>query len=802
VITGRQELSTRRTQRPQRISGIVRIAIAAACLSGAFAFPTTYYVSSSLGNDGNDGLSTATAWQTVGRVNAQNLLAGDSVLFLRGDRWNESLVPTSSGTQGNPIVFDAYGTGPAPNLTGYYAMPTTGWVHVSGNAWKATVPAAFTTVNFCLFGSVWGQKVGASTSNLQGQWDFYFANGNLYVFSVGNPGTFYNELIVPMALSNVPVIDVNGRSWLTFQHLLLNWFDQYGVYVHGASDHLVFANMEADSMIPQGAQPLGFYVNESAPGPADIQILNSEVHLNYDGIRVDGSAVAITLVNDKAYANRNGALVDNSSAVSYSYCHFYASSLAVANSTDVLWTSGVGPTAGAGNVATDSPPAVQVWQRYPARVSLTVDDIGMTPGADAYYANTVLPAADALGVPIGVAITVGYASVINPIVPEIQGWVDEGRDVVAHSVSHTYYTNTHALDLRYVGTGSAASLNISGNVLSIVVTGAADSVSYNLAQGQAQGTIFGLRQALLATGNFTVTEPTPCQGPYGTGCSAYTETALLSQDLEDVSGVDIKSSAYAVQLDSTRLTTDEIALSRQWMTANLTGLPLTPVYVYPGGYETSTTQSIAAGVPYAGARGALKEDLGTKDTYASGFDVQNITSFGVNPSWQGSTGVTPGLLNQKVQALVWKQMVWGVPWGIFWHMNELTENDPVGGTEITNVMQDLQAAGATIQSNTDLVNWLRTGTAESGPDGNFYYKSPAATSWAESGGVDFRPTGSSPVVDAGLNLGRAYAIDINGIDQDRYGSGWEIGAHAYIPATVYGWPGAAGVTHFLVGRAE
>jgi len=61
-----------------------------------------------------------------------------------------------------------------------------------------------------------------------------------------------------------------------FQHLLVNWFDQYGVYVQGASDHLVFANMEADSMIPQGTQPLGFYVNEGAPGPADLKIYNSE----------------------------------------------------------------------------------------------------------------------------------------------------------------------------------------------------------------------------------------------------------------------------------------------------------------------------------------------------------------------------------------------------------------------------------------------------------------------------------------------------------------------------------------------
>jgi len=190
--------------------------------------------------------------------------------------WNESLAAASSGSSGNPITFDAYGTGAAPNLTGYYAVPATAWVLVTGNAWKAAVPAGYTTINFCLFGSIWGQKVGAVSSNLTAQWNFYLANGFLYVYSQGNPATYYNAPIVPMALSNVPVINVNGKSWLTFQHFLVNWFDQYGVYVQGASDHLVFANMEADSMIPQGTQPLGFYVNESAPGPGDIKIYNSE----------------------------------------------------------------------------------------------------------------------------------------------------------------------------------------------------------------------------------------------------------------------------------------------------------------------------------------------------------------------------------------------------------------------------------------------------------------------------------------------------------------------------------------------
>lgn len=231
------------------------------------------------------------------------------------------------------------------------------------------------------------------------------------------------------------------------------------------------------------------------------------------------------------------------------------------------------------------------------------------------------------------------------------------------------------------------------------------------------------------------------------------------------------------------------------MTANLTGLPATPVYVYPGGFEKPSMEAIAAGVPYAGARGALHEGgtddlghpvLGVKDTYASGFDIQNITSFGVNPSWQS---LSAGALLQKVQALIWKEQVWGVPWGIFWHFNELTS------TEITRLIADLLSSGATIQSNTDLVNWLATGTLESGSDGNFYYKSAAT-----GNGLDLRPTASSPVVDAGQNLGSNYRIDLNGIDQNSYGSGWEIGAHAYIPTSVYGVKGAAPGTGFAIGR--
>jgi hypothetical protein len=180
------------------------IVIIAVLMWSAYASATTYYVSSSTGSDASSGTSAASAWKTMAKVNGQTLQPGDSILLKRGDVWNESLAPANSGAAGNPITYDAYGTGLPPNLSGYYAVPSSAWVLVSGNAWKAPLPAGYSTINFCLFGSVWGQKVGASTSNLTDQWDFYFANGYLYVYSgSGNPGNYYGAPIVPMALSNV-----------------------------------------------------------------------------------------------------------------------------------------------------------------------------------------------------------------------------------------------------------------------------------------------------------------------------------------------------------------------------------------------------------------------------------------------------------------------------------------------------------------------------------------------------------------------------------------------------------------------
>ena len=56
----------------------------------AFAGPAaaaTYYVSSSAGDDANDGLSETVPLRTVENVNGLDLQPGDRVLFRCGDVW-------------------------------------------------------------------------------------------------------------------------------------------------------------------------------------------------------------------------------------------------------------------------------------------------------------------------------------------------------------------------------------------------------------------------------------------------------------------------------------------------------------------------------------------------------------------------------------------------------------------------------------------------------------------------------------------------------------------------------------------
>jgi hypothetical protein len=104
---------------------------------------TTYYVSSSSGNDTYSG-TQAQPFKSIAKVNQlqSSLKAGDQVLFKCGDTWRgEILTVTKSGASGSPITYSSYPTGCAnrPVLSG--TQPISGWTVYSGKIYVADLTA-------------------------------------------------------------------------------------------------------------------------------------------------------------------------------------------------------------------------------------------------------------------------------------------------------------------------------------------------------------------------------------------------------------------------------------------------------------------------------------------------------------------------------------------------------------------------------------------------------------------------------------------------------------------------------------
>lgn len=115
----------------------VPVYLLAAGIASSALGQTTYYVSSS-GSDSNTGRSSDTPFQTLSKINSLTLQPGDQVLFRRNDTFRGSLQLRQSGTSGNPIVIDAYGSGNKPVLSG--AVSVGNWTNTGNNIWQANCP--------------------------------------------------------------------------------------------------------------------------------------------------------------------------------------------------------------------------------------------------------------------------------------------------------------------------------------------------------------------------------------------------------------------------------------------------------------------------------------------------------------------------------------------------------------------------------------------------------------------------------------------------------------------------------------
>lgn len=98
----------------------------------ALAAPT-YYVSPT-GNDNADGLTPATAWSSLAKVDSTTYAPGTSILFQAGGTWRGQLIASSSGTASDPITYSSYGVGDKPTFYGSDILNKSSFAPVSGTA--------------------------------------------------------------------------------------------------------------------------------------------------------------------------------------------------------------------------------------------------------------------------------------------------------------------------------------------------------------------------------------------------------------------------------------------------------------------------------------------------------------------------------------------------------------------------------------------------------------------------------------------------------------------------------------------
>lgn len=326
------------------------------------------------------------------------------------------------GTSGSLITIDSYGgnnsppgTGQPPHLTGLLPIPAADWTVYSGHVWSSAplyhaglcssltacvaCPSAGiiyscldqppAVLNYVRFGTVWGNDqeanplIGTLTSALTQDRDWYFNPSTYQIFvyctcSAGtNPQSYYGT-VAPIAVAgesspanggNVMLqlgTPTNSVSYVSVQHLLMDWYDSIGVEIPsnsgGSGDHIWLANMAANSYVENGLYrnistaalcpvtitgcsqytQIGFWLATTGT-PTDVHLWNVDANMNYIGFEFStatgypcGSTCLFDLENVRAYGSRTYGIADYTGAAQLSYSHLYGNNLATALETDVL----------------------------------------------------------------------------------------------------------------------------------------------------------------------------------------------------------------------------------------------------------------------------------------------------------------------------------------------------------------------------------------------------------------------------------------------------------------------------------
>jgi hypothetical protein len=192
-----------------------------------FAPAATYYVSPT-GDDSADGTSTDHPWKSTDKVDSAKFQPGDTILFQRGGEWHGRLQPNSDGAQGQPITYDAYGTGNKPHIYGSDPLKNADFTPAGNNQYaiKIDTEADNALADHAFIPSTW-------------------ANGTLTITTTTDPRTDGKTYT---ACTRGNVLFSNGKSHLVFRNLVIDetagqineGADQgYGIRIENSKDVLL-----------------------------------------------------------------------------------------------------------------------------------------------------------------------------------------------------------------------------------------------------------------------------------------------------------------------------------------------------------------------------------------------------------------------------------------------------------------------------------------------------------------------------------------------------------------------------------
>jgi parallel beta-helix repeat protein len=248
-----------------------------------------HYVAAT-GNDANDGLTPATAWQSITKVNTffKTAVAGDAILFKCGDTFYGSLVVGKAGTAAKPIVIGAYGTGAKPVITGFTTV--TAWTSAGANLWQSVAIAGAKNTNMVMIGN---KPTPMGRYPNSGYLTFESSVGNTSITDnelTASPNWKGAELVIRKnhwTLSRDVIISHSGTKITYNGTSAYNSINNFGYFIQNS---LTTLDAQNEWYFDNATRKLTIY---SSSSPVNVKVANIDTLLyigQHDYITVDGIA--------------------------------------------------------------------------------------------------------------------------------------------------------------------------------------------------------------------------------------------------------------------------------------------------------------------------------------------------------------------------------------------------------------------------------------------------------------------------------------------------------------------------------